>query len=274
MKYLTQSPDLYLSMMPSGPKSKKKKGGGRRDKNYQPVKSRSTPNAAGESRTVDDDTLTDKLNEALILDESTEIVLVCNSNNNNEKNIKTPVSSKAEIDSSLADSSNFSPDVNEFIPAQTLSKSHGDTSPVNNDPFEVSYSSLIFNNSSSSFNRSSNKSPEQMMMRSFNKTRDDLVLQPRTIEEFVSLGVPREIAVMKHPLEHSWSFWYFMNDKTKTRSWEECQFMLYTVDTIEDFWRVYNHIEPASKIEQGCDYALFKVHIVFLYLRLILIPLV
>ena len=62
---------------------------------------------------------------------------------------------------------------------------------------------------------------------------------------------------MKHPLNNVWAFWYFSNDKT--RSWEQNQHNLSTVDTIEDFWQVYNHVEPASQLGVGCDYAHFKV---------------
>ena len=31
-----------------------------------------------------------------------------------------------------------------------------------------------------------------------------------------------------------------------------------TFNTVEDFWSVYNHIEPASRLQTGCDYSLFK----------------
>jgi len=78
----------------------------------------------------------------------------------------------------------------------------------------------------------------------------------KTIEDFIKLGVPRNIVLMKHPLEHPWSFWYFKNDKSL--SWERNQQNVATVDTIEDFWQVYNYIEPASKLGTGCDYSVFK----------------
>jgi len=78
----------------------------------------------------------------------------------------------------------------------------------------------------------------------------------KTIEDYIALGVPRHVAVMKHPLEHPWSFWYFRNDKSLT--WEQNQQNIATVDTIEDFWQVYNYIEPASKLGIGCDYSVFK----------------
>jgi len=67
---------------------------------------------------------------------------------------------------------------------------------------------------------------------------------------------PSPEKVIKHPLEHSWTLWFFKNDKTK--SWEEMQQPITTVATVEDFWALYNHIEVASKIPPGSDYSLFK----------------
>lgn len=60
----------------------------------------------------------------------------------------------------------------------------------------------------------------------------------------------------KHPLEHKWTFWYFKMEKNKP--WEECQRSVSTVATVEDFWAVYNHMESVSRLQQGCDVALFK----------------
>ena len=37
-----------------------------------------------------------------------------------------------------------------------------------------------------------------------------------------------------------------------------CQKNLNTVDTIEGFWQVFNHIERPSRINLGCDYCFFK----------------
>ena len=77
-----------------------------------------------------------------------------------------------------------------------------------------------------------------------------------TIEDFLSLGISREIVMMKHPLANKWVFWWFRNDKSK--KWEQNLEKIATVDTIEDFWQVHNYIEPASKLNQGCDYMVFK----------------
>ena len=78
----------------------------------------------------------------------------------------------------------------------------------------------------------------------------------KTLNDFIDLGVPEEIAIMKHPLASTWVFWWYKNEKSL--SWEQNQQMVTAVDTIEDFWQVYNYIEPASMLGRGCDYAVFK----------------
>merc|ERR1712113_916608 len=62
--------------------------------------------------------------------------------------------------------------------------------------------------------------------------------------------------MIKHPLQNSWTLWFFKNDKTK--QWEENQREIITFTTVEDFWALYNHIELASRLAAGCDYSLFK----------------
>ncbi|KAL0266456.1 UNVERIFIED_CONTAM: hypothetical protein PYX00_008986 [Menopon gallinae] len=62
--------------------------------------------------------------------------------------------------------------------------------------------------------------------------------------------------LIKHPLQNSWTFWYFEADKTK--HWEDNQREIFSFDTIEDFWSLYNHIKTASELKPGCDYSLFK----------------
>ena len=60
----------------------------------------------------------------------------------------------------------------------------------------------------------------------------------------------------KHPLQNAWTLWFFKNDKSLT--WEENQRPIITVKSVEDFWRVYNHVQLASKLPPGSDYSLFK----------------
>ena len=62
--------------------------------------------------------------------------------------------------------------------------------------------------------------------------------------------------MIKHPLQNSWTLWFFKNDKTK--QWEENQREIITFNTVEDFSALYNHIELASRLAAGCDYSLFK----------------
>lgn len=61
---------------------------------------------------------------------------------------------------------------------------------------------------------------------------------------------------IKFPLENSWSFHFYKNEKTKT--WKENVKFITTVDFVEDFWGVYNHLQLVSKLNPGCDYMFFK----------------
>jgi len=67
--------------------------------------------------------------------------------------------------------------------------------------------------------------------------------------------IPPEL-LYKHPLNNTWTLWYFENDKK--RSWEENQREIISFETVEDFWSLYNHIKLASELRQGSDYSLFK----------------
>ncbi|XP_015438577.1 PREDICTED: eukaryotic translation initiation factor 4E-1A-like isoform X1 [Dufourea novaeangliae] len=66
---------------------------------------------------------------------------------------------------------------------------------------------------------------------------------------------PPEVLI-KHPLQHTWTLWYYEPDRNK--SWEESQRKITSFDTAEDFWSLYNHIKAASELRQGCDYSMFK----------------
>jgi hypothetical protein len=62
------------------------------------------------------------------------------------------------------------------------------------------------------------------------------------------------------PLEDSWTFWFFKNDRQC--EWKDNLIQVTTVSTVESFWSVFNHLQVASRLGQGCDYLLFKTHIV------------
>jgi len=58
---------------------------------------------------------------------------------------------------------------------------------------------------------------------------------------------------LKHPLEHTWTLWWFNN---KTKNWKAEEVISFS--TIEDFWGAYNWVQPASKLGINSDYAVFK----------------
>ena len=60
----------------------------------------------------------------------------------------------------------------------------------------------------------------------------------------------------KHPLEFSWTFWYFTLNPGK--SWRDNLEMLTTVSTVEDFWSVINWISSPSEMKIGADFSMFK----------------
>ncbi|XP_045624025.1 eukaryotic translation initiation factor 4E isoform X1 [Procambarus clarkii] len=62
--------------------------------------------------------------------------------------------------------------------------------------------------------------------------------------------------LIKHPLQNTWTLWFFKIENNRT--WEDCQMEIASFNTVEDFWALYNHIEPASRLKVGCDYSMFK----------------
>lgn len=66
----------------------------------------------------------------------------------------------------------------------------------------------------------------------------------------------------KHPLEHSWTFWFDNpNGKQKQATWGSSLRAVYTFDTVEDFWCFYNNVLQPSKLNAGADFHCFKAGI-------------
>ncbi|KAK6641828.1 hypothetical protein RUM44_013546 [Polyplax serrata] len=61
---------------------------------------------------------------------------------------------------------------------------------------------------------------------------------------------------IKHPLQNTWALWYYENDKAK--QWGDNLREIFSFNTIEDFWSLYNNIKKPSELKQGSDYCLFK----------------
>jgi translation initiation factor 4E len=63
----------------------------------------------------------------------------------------------------------------------------------------------------------------------------------------------------KHPLQNRWTWWYDNpGKKTSQSSWGDHLKRIMTIDTVEDFWRLYNNIVKPSQLVAGSDYHLFK----------------
>uniref|UniRef100_A0A9L0S3A4 Eukaryotic translation initiation factor 4E family member 1B n=1 Tax=Equus caballus TaxID=9796 RepID=A0A9L0S3A4_HORSE len=67
---------------------------------------------------------------------------------------------------------------------------------------------------------------------------------------------PSEAGPELHPLQNRWALWFFKNDRS--RAWQDNLHLVTKFDTVEDFWAMYSHIQLASNLSSGCDYALFK----------------
>nr|XP_008261889.2 eukaryotic translation initiation factor 4E type 1B-like [Oryctolagus cuniculus] len=68
---------------------------------------------------------------------------------------------------------------------------------------------------------------------------------------------PVEAHLGVHLLQNRWTLWFFKNDRS--RAWQDNLHLVTKVDTVEDFWAMYSHIQLASKLSSSCDYALFKL---------------
>eukprot|EP00118_Oscarella_pearsei_P025758 m.308722 g.308722 ORF g.308722 m.308722 type:complete len:209 (+) comp44598_c0_seq1:40-666(+) len=81
--------------------------------------------------------------------------------------------------------------------------------------------------------------------------------EPKTTTESDHEGEAGENEmIIKHPLQNSWCFWFIKNDRN--RDWHENVKKLASFSAVEDFWAMYNFIQPASALSSGCDYCLFK----------------
>ena len=220
--------------MGGGKKKKNTKNNQRKNKSEKG--SNNTPSqqikGSEDGDNVQDDSLCDKLNDAQILDDSTEIIILkANSTNNNEdekllKTTNTTTTSANTIDTNeiiaiapksgtaeVSRSSNKS--TTNKINENTASKESGDSPSFKRDLFEVPYSGSIsltrtINNNEDYYKKTAslagkreNDAPK------FGKKVENILPggDLKTIEDYITLGVPRHYAEMKHPLQDLWTFW-------------------------------------------------------------------
>lgn len=78
------------------------------------------------------------------------------------------------------------------------------------------------------------------------------------------IGVVPDISNLsiKHPLQNNWVLWYDNPGKrTSQASWGDYLKKVTDFDTVEDFWRMFNNVKPASSLQSGSNYHLFKENI-------------
>jgi len=85
------------------------------------------------------------------------------------------------------------------------------------------------------------------------------VLKPE--ESVITKQIPFDPNV-KHPLKFTWTLWYEYHLSSRTRpasnQWGENIKPVFSFQTVEDFWRLYNNVTPPSALQIGCSYNLFK----------------
>lgn len=71
-----------------------------------------------------------------------------------------------------------------------------------------------------------------------------------------------------HELQFSWTFWYVYTlshrekkKQKRSRHYEYVLHEVFTFNTLEDFWKMYNNTYATSEILSNTDYLLFKKHI-------------
>ncbi|KAJ7566335.1 hypothetical protein O6H91_02G097600 [Diphasiastrum complanatum] len=68
--------------------------------------------------------------------------------------------------------------------------------------------------------------------------------------------------VAKHPLEHSWAFWFDNpSGKSTQTTWGSSLRHVYTFSTVEDFWCLFNNVRQPSQLILGADFYCFKAGI-------------
>jgi len=224
-------------------------GGKKKSKNKKNVKKQAGENKETkentkptELKTVANDptpaTVKANLDDAILVE---DVIHIKDAGNNNQSDVKSPFDAFV---------SKF--DVGEQVKTKE-SKPAYNKRPTKDQgvKFERDFSDFANNNDNAMKNRNIPQTKIEKK-KPTNVTAGDL----KSIEDFIAEGVPRDIVMTKHPLANTWVFWWFRNEKSRT--WEQNQERIATVDTIEDFWQIYNYIEPASQLGQGCDYAVFK----------------
>jgi len=71
-----------------------------------------------------------------------------------------------------------------------------------------------------------------------------------------SASIPASIARPHHALSKAWAFWF--SSGNKRASWNQNQIPLASLFTVEEFWSLYNKVQPCSLLSPGQSYSVFR----------------
>ncbi|KAI9022328.1 translation initiation factor eIF 4e-like domain-containing protein [Phycomyces nitens] len=64
---------------------------------------------------------------------------------------------------------------------------------------------------------------------------------------------------VKHPLQNTWTLWFDNpGKKANTQSWSQNLKEIVSIDTVEDFWGVYNNISRVNRLDVSSNFHFFK----------------
>jgi len=71
-----------------------------------------------------------------------------------------------------------------------------------------------------------------------------------------SIKIPASIVRPHHGLGQAWTFWF--SGSNRRDSWSQDLVTVANMKTVEDFWTIYNQIQPCSLLKAGQSYSVFK----------------
>jgi translation initiation factor 4E len=122
-------------------------------------------------------------------------------------------------------------------------------------------SSSASRSSSSSSTGSSTSRPSESKRKSDSKDTDVSSVGSKGTTnkgELVLTPDPKNFEI-KHPLQSAWTMWYNAPQTQKGREAQDWHpKKIVTFDTVEDFWCLFNHLVPPSRLVKGSNYHMFK----------------
>lgn len=82
-----------------------------------------------------------------------------------------------------------------------------------------------------------------------------------TVETVITVFDDKDSYTAKHALQTPWSLWFDTPAKKSTKDWTANLKLVVTVDSVEDFWGVFNNIPSPSSLPNSANLYFFKAGI-------------